>query len=105
MATNVKRHVDDEVGLEMPPPKEIADIGPLEIDALDSMMMDASEAVQRYTKFQQSLQESQQGVQQAQIDLAGLSKAVEKLIQAIVRSHGLAGTYVYDKDNKKLVLK
>ena len=84
---------------------ELTDLGELELDALNSMMTDASEAIQRYSKFQQTMQQAQQGLQQAHADLAGLSKAMEKFIQVIVKTHGYVGTYVYDKENKRLILK
>ncbi|MHB8154035.1 MAG: hypothetical protein ACYDG3_13420 [Bacillati bacterium] len=91
--------------LELPTPPTALDIDVLQYTSLDTLVDDAADAMSRYTKHQQAAQQAQQGMQQAQIELMGTSKAMEVFINTIVKSKGIAGQYIYDKSKKQLVLK
>jgi hypothetical protein len=90
---------------EPPMSPAVIDMDVLQYTSLDSLVDDAADAMSRYTKHQQTIQQAQQGMQQAQIDLMGTSKAMEVFINTIVKSKGIAGTYVYDRNKKQLLLK
>lgn len=84
---------------------ESIDLDSLQVDVLDSMMVDIKDALERANRFSQMNAQAQQGLQQAQIDLAGNAKAAEKFINILVKTHGAVGMYLYDKEHQKLVLK